>query len=177
MYISSVAPSGISRSKVILVETEVNLTYGILSVAILLLLVLRGVVLSTLHPLLLALVIIALTAIIGSLLSNIISIWMILALMLIFLGGMMVIFIYITTLAREDKLISTPPTLLFITALVVAVTLSFTKSLPVSHVDLRTLYTVRRGSTVIFLTWYLLLTLFAVVKIRQSHKGALTNWR
>ena len=60
------------------------------------------------HPLVLALIIIAITLLVGTVASSILAFWVLLALLLVFLGGIIVIFSYITTLARNDKIFITP---------------------------------------------------------------------
>merc|ERR1712044_49334 len=59
---------------------------------------------SNSHPLSAALLLVIATLGVGIRLNRYLRIWFFFALMLIFLGGIIVIFLYITTLSRNDKI-------------------------------------------------------------------------
>ena len=128
------------------------------------------------HPLVLALLIIAMTIIVGVLTSSIVAFWVLLALLLVFLGGIIVIFSYITTLARNDKMFITPfdPPLVVLLSLA-ALTILSLMSVPTKSLHMGLIYSSTSGNLILFLTAYLLLSLLAIVKITQFHKGALTT--
>ena len=119
----------------------------------------------------------AITLAVGVVASSAVAFWVLLALLLVFLGGIMVIFSYITTLARNDKMFISP----LIRGLAVVLALMggyccLNSSFPVGSFHLGLIYSSSRGNIVLFLTGYLLLSLLAIVKIAQAHKGALTTW-
>jgi hypothetical protein len=109
------------------------------------------------------------------LISSLVSIWGLLALILIFLGGIIVIFSYITSLANNDKLSLSLPNLGVLGIIVLRLCLT-APYLPRSPHYIRTIYTLGGGRILLYLTGYLLLTLFAIVKLVQYDKGALTTY-
>ena len=135
-------------------------------------------ILSSTHPLLLALSIIVLSFPVAVFLAFIVSIWTALALILVFLGGIIVIFSYITTVAREDK-ITFSLTNIFNSGLLAILVLTISRLLLNLYSEnfVGTLYSLSRGRILIFLTVYLLITLLAIVKITQAHKGSLITWQ
>lgn len=150
----------------------------ILGITITILSLLALMIMGSSHPLVLALIIMAITILVGAVASSIVSFWVLLALLLVFLGGIMVIFSYITTLARNDKMFITPINPLLVFALGLGgVYFLLTKDTPINYFHLGLIYSSTRGNLIIFLTAYLLLSLLAIVKITQFHKGALTTWK
>lgn len=101
--------------------------------------------------------------------------WAIYALILIFLGGMIVVFIYATSLANNEKFffkfpMSTAP-LLICCALGIPSILTLT--LPSTPLNLSTLFHFSSIPVIWVLIVYLLLILFVSVKVTERFKGAL----
>nr|UEK25895.1 NADH dehydrogenase subunit 6 [Thalamita sima] len=119
------------------------------------------------------------------------SYWFSYILFMIFLGGMLVLFIYVTSLASNESFsfsYSTLATSLVILFLLVPLTLiwdyffnSFSAQLPLSSLDMETsnvfiiswIYSVNLMNFTLFIIIYLLLTLIVVVKITNLFKGPL----
>lgn len=159
-------------------EIDLNLTKGILRIIILVIVSSTLIITSSLHPIVIALIIIVVASAVGLYLSSAVSIWSLLALLLVFLGGIIVIFSYITTLASNDKLsLSLPSTRWPLVLTLAFVTFSSNYPLPSNNYNLGLVYSITRGSIILFLTLYLLFTLLVVVKITQAHKGALSFWK
>ena len=98
--------------------------------------------------------------------------WLIIRIVLIFLGGIIVIFIYVTTLASSDKITFTKQVLII--GLVFRI-ISHKKNWFIlsSPTNFPILFERTRGELLLFLTSYLILSLFLVVKTSSWEKGAL----
>lgn len=132
------------------------------------------------HPLMLCLILILLAASISVIRRLIILKWITYAIVLIFLGGMIIIFIYVTTLAGNEKFSTASLTRNFLTFLTIArlavvFTISplsaHTKEFFMSHIYFR------NSSRILwFLILFLFMTLVIVVKLAESFKGALVKF-
>jgi len=87
-----------------------------------------------------------------------------------------VIFSYITTLARNDKIFITrlDPVLLGVAGRL-GLIIALGKDVLHRSLHIGLIYSSSRGNLILFLTGYLLLSLLAIVKMTQFHKGALTT--
>lgn len=96
---------------------------------------------------------------------------------MVFLGGIMVVFLYVTTLSNNEKYLK--PTLRSLTLMVrvfaslMAIPPVF--SLPVSGHLLRLIYAPLRAPVLGLSVSYLLSVLLIAVKITERHKGALVK--
>ena len=105
------------------------------------------------------------------------NIWMCYSIVLIFLGGIIVIFLYVRTLSLSNKIVS--PTINWIAIVMLGSVLLwrfFSSNIATTFVQLNFItqvYQPLRFTIVLFLVFYLLSALFIVVKITQSFKGAL----
>lgn len=129
-------------------------------------------------PVLLALLLILFAALQGLYSYWLLSKWLGLGIIIVFIGGIIVIFLYVTSLATNSKIIQ-PRTLNFTTlAALLVIYGTFTPfngaSYNLSTVP-RTLFTFSRASVVFFLILYLLITLFLATKISESFKGSLVE--
>lgn len=110
-------------------------------------------------------------------LGSLINRWICYAILLIFLGGIIVIFLYVSTLSLSNKIITTPtPSSPLLGGLVLIIlSLRFTPQINFEIINslVIQLYQEIHSPLLIFLVRYLLLTLLSVVKITQSFKGAL----
>merc|ERR1711893_61306 len=129
---------------------------------------------SNSHPLSAALLLVIATLGGGIRLNRYLRIWFFFALMLIFLGGIIVIFLYITTLSRNDK-IKSSLFLEFATTFfgVIIVRINLRLVSRDKMFTLSGLYEESSGLMLLFLTFYLLITLLVVVKLRERFKGTL----
>lgn len=104
--------------------------------------------------------------------------WLFFAIAIIFLGGIIVIFLYITRLLRNEKLFFRSRLKIRLPLLVLAV-------LPVRIIETQINYNKillfcffeTNATALMFSVFYLLMTLFVVVKICESFKGALTLYK
>lgn len=181
VYILSVAPIfGISRSKVKLLESGfILLTKSILlSVTTGLLLLVLVSSLEIAHPVLIVGSLIISRALTGIILGKILHFWILVSLLLIFLGGMIVIFTYLTTLARRDKLVvpSLPPKITLLFFLIAVIPSKLSPLILPQNISLSSLYSPVSNTTLFLVTAYLLLGLLAIVKLSEAHKGAISKW-
>ena len=131
------------------------------------------------NPVFMAMGLILLRGLTGICLSLTLNLWLLLALLLIFLGGIIVIFIYVTTLAGPSKIIlpsSNPSILLLLTGSFLLFSLGPYSNFSPIYLSIGTFYTTASGSVLGFLTLYLLIALLAIVKLSATHKGALVSW-
>nr|YP_010579360.1 NADH dehydrogenase subunit 6 [Thranita danae]UEV85592.1 NADH dehydrogenase subunit 6 [Thranita danae] len=119
------------------------------------------------------------------------SYWFSYILFMIFLGGMLVLFIYVTSLASNETFSFSYSTLAFSLVLLffsIPLTLiwdfffnSFSAQLPLASLDMETsnvfiiswIYSINLMNFTLFIIIYLLLTLIVVVKITNLFKGPL----
>lgn len=126
------------------------------------------------HPLILCLRLILFTLGLSPLISFILNKWLAYAIILIFLGGIIVLFIYVSTLAGNEKIalpIKARVWLLPVIAGLVALPTQDSGLLLISH-----LYLNISVALLFFLTLYLLCTLIVVVFLSQGFKGALMTY-
>lgn len=131
------------------------------------------------HPLIIAGVIILLRGVVGLWLGQSLHTWVLLSLLLIFLGGIIVIFIYLTTLARIDKLIIpsfTPSFSLFILLGLILLLNTKIEFKGFSLLSLGSFYSYLSNTSLYLATCYLLLGLLAIVKLSENYKGAVSAW-
>ena len=122
------------------------------------------------HPLILALNLILLSLFLGGLLGFLSSSWIRIALILIFLGGIIVIFVYFTSLVSNEKLTLVSKSPLILSPLLVAASATsfLNTSLSVGLFNFRHLIILIN----LLLISYLLIALFIVVELTSSFKGA-----
>jgi len=131
------------------------------------------------HPLTLCLTLILLATTVGALRGLVFIKWIFYAVILIFLGGIIVVFIYITTLAGNEKFHIAPLNPLFLIftlngSLVYfyAPKLSqFKKEIFISHI-----YFSRATPFLWFLVIFLFRTLIIVIKLAENFKGTLIKF-
>nr|AVI25215.1 NADH dehydrogenase subunit 6 [Phyllomimus sp. YH-2018] len=156
------------------------------------------------HPLAMTLIIICQTVILSLSMSIITkTFWMSYILSLVFLGGMLVLFLYITSLASNEYSLPPPPTLttwLYISSVLLTLMIPIyfsdqtfwnllsmnmdTHPLEMSssfipstnqHLMLNKLYNTYSSMLTIILVTYLLITLIAIVKITNIYMGPLRS--
>jgi len=129
-------------------------------------------------PLLARIMLIFITLIIRLLLSTISSKWISFILMLLFLGGIIVLFVYICTLITKMKVLLNNSIKIFLFLSFLRLVIFFKKvefSIIFSKVFFSLMY---QKSMCILLSYsiiYLLLILYICVKIVQKHKGGLKS--
>lgn len=100
------------------------------------------------------------------------------AILLIFLGGIIIIFMYAVTLVPNNKFILYFNKSLFVvlfTTIFIHRIITFNYSTPSIERVRRELFISLTRFRLFFLTNYLLITLFSVVKISEGFKGALSK--
>ena len=133
------------------------------------------------HPLMLRLVLVLASLITAFYLFKTISVWFFNVLLLVYLGGIMVLFLYITILNNEIKVTQEEQPAFRVRLLVLAVLCGHLVCLKSQWIfiftpmneDLGSLYKVRYCRVLLFLIGYLLITLFSSVKFSESFKGRL----
>nr|WGO57922.1 NADH dehydrogenase subunit 6 [Episymploce forficula] len=142
------------------------------------------------HPLAMGLILLIQTVLI-SLISGMLSqsFWFSYVLFLIFLGGMLILFIYVTSLASNEMFFLSTKMIIFSTTMFLILIITFS-NLKLSNIQnqemitflsmnnplinsLTKLYNQPTGIITILLASYLFLTLIAVVKITNIFKGPL----
>jgi len=136
------------------------------------------------NPLILCIILVGLASVLATILQHLFSVWMFNALLLIFLGGIIVLFLYISILSNNEK-IYLPSRLvrLAIVFLGLAWLLSIQNYLNYntsnssfrseSTFDITLLYHGLITPHLIFLITVLIVALFCVVKITEGFKGSL----
>ena len=129
------------------------------------------------RPLLIALLVMALSAIQGIVCYIILSKWIGLRIIIVFVGGMIVAFLYVTSLSVNNKFVISPINPIF---LVLLFLLLIINTHPVSSIINSTysptiLFHPRSFSVLIFLVIYLLVTLLVASKLSESFKGSLVE--
>jgi len=130
------------------------------------------------NPLVLCLSLIILALFAGGIRGTLFMKWIIYAIILIFLGGIIVVFIYVTSLAGNEKFTVKPTYSLIAIGAIVFVN---TASLKLRDQTKRERYMahlfITSSSFILWvLTVFLLRTLIVVVKITESFKGALIKF-
>nr|BAE46525.1 NADH dehydrogenase subunit 6 [Neocalanus tonsus] len=132
------------------------------------------------HPISLGLMLVILSLITGAFLMKISISWFFYLLVLVFLGGVMVLIIYMSTLAANEKIffkvtnkmvIFTFLSLIMLLFLLLEKNLKMKTSMGVMVAG--SLYECSNMSTLIFLMIYLLLTMVCVVKLVKFESGPL----
>ena len=117
-----------------------------------------------------------LTFYLGLILRKVLSSWIIYAIVLLFTGGMIILFIYILTLAISVKVVFVNVNLelgVLISRFVLI--FFFVPNEINTNLNLSNLFLIRRINYVVFLTVYLFLVLLIVVKLSSAYKGALKS--
>ena len=133
----------------------------------------------SLHPLSLCGLLILLALLMGLILNLTLSKWLGYSLMLIFLGGMIVIFLYIRTLSLAKKNPHFNTSAKF-TSIVVGASLGAVGWTPVFEevnfsFRISHLFHQTSNPNLLFLVNFLLVTLFTVVKLAEKNKGVLAK--
>jgi len=133
------------------------------------------------HPISLGIVIIVISVIIGVYILNLVYSWFFYLLILVFLGGVIVLIIYIRTLSANEKfspMVVTLP-LFVLLALIMSITSnSLTQSFSnrvTSRSFISQLYQHKNARLLLFLIVYLLITLVCVVKLVKYEEGPLSK--
>lgn len=128
------------------------------------------------NPIVIALGIIGIAFLQGLLAWVTVSKWLRLAIILLFVGGMIVVFLYVTSLSANLKFrISRNKSVLILFLLLIRITYSI--NTPNSQIifDPESLFFLNNRSMLISLILFLLTLLFVVVKVCESFKGALAQ--
>lgn len=170
----------ISRSKVVVLERAANLI--IFTVVIIRgIILLRGSLVFLVHPLTLAGALILYAILTSGIVGYITFSWAIYILVLIFLGGVIVLVVYITTLAANEKfiLLENYGGLLFIVTIVVLGGQAIMPAIKISggvspgRNMVTPIYDAANTTLYVFSVLYLLLALVCVVKVIKLEKGPL----
>lgn len=117
-----------------------------------------------------------LTFYLGFIFRKMLSSWIIYAVVLLFTGGIIILFMYILTLVRSVKVVFLNVGLeLRILFTIILLTLFFVPNENNFDLNLSNIFRVRRSRYVTFLAIYLFLTLLIVVKLSSAYKGALKS--
>lgn len=129
------------------------------------------------HPLNFSLWLLGFSTITGLSLIQNLNIWLGLSLILIFLGGIIVIILYVSSLARENKfsLLGSNYSPVLLTFLLVAYNFPSLRTVGQNQ-SIFSLYLNFTSFTLIFLLFYLLLALIVVVNVRESYQGPVSSW-
>ena len=132
------------------------------------------------HPVLITALVIVISLVVSLMTYQISYFWIFLALILIFLGGVIILFVYITTLANNEKLVipnfsKTRVVLLILARLIFSFSV-FNQPLFRLIPALGIYFNPISGRNLILLTLYLLMALTRVVKLRQRTRGSLIRW-
>lgn len=132
------------------------------------------------HPISLGLMLVILSLITGAFLIKIRISWFFYLLVLVFLGGVIVLIIYIRTLAANEKIffkVTNKMVIFTFLSLVILLFLLLEKNLKIKTsigvIVAGSLYECSNISTLIFLIIYLLLTIVCVVKLVKFESGPL----
>jgi len=132
------------------------------------------------HPISLGLILVILSLITGAFLIKIRISWFFYLLVLVFLGGVIVLIIYIRTLAANEKIffkVTNKMVIFTFLSLIILLFLFLEKNLKIKTsigvIVAGSLYECSNISTLIFLIIYLLLTIVCVVKLVKFESGPL----
>jgi len=132
------------------------------------------------HPISLGLMLVILSLITGAFLIKIRISWFFYLLVLVFLGGVIVLIIYIRTLAANEKIffkVTNKMVIFTFLSLIILLFLLLEKNLKIKTsigvIVAGSLYECSNISTLIFLIIYLLLTIVCVVKLVKFESGPL----
>ncbi len=157
---------------------EIGTKSSIIEMIVVLLVIPRTLGLLSYHPLVICLLLVGYARGVGLLLGALLTKWFLAAVILVFLGGIIVIFFYATSLSVTDKIILNPSNLFAARVFGFrGLILLETETDLVRGRSPLSLVTQGYGKTgfsvIIFLILYLLSVLFIVVKISCSFKGTL----
>lgn len=133
------------------------------------------------HPISLGFILIFYALIMGALATILISSWFLYLLVLVFLGGVIVLIIYIRTLSANEKFFipytRVSPLLIILFTLTLGFLYEFNKrtSLRSSSCFISNVYEQSNSSLTLVLIIYLLLTILCVVKLVKFEKGPLVS--
>ena len=140
--------------------------------------------LIVINPLILCIILVILSSTLGLILQHLFSVWMFNALMLIFLGGIIVLFLYISILSNNEKM-QIPARvrsigLIFLLVLFTFNTQNFFNRSTYSSgtrseagTDTSLIYHALMSPHILFLIGVLIVALFCVVKMTEGFKGSL----
>merc|ERR1712212_1032302 len=156
--------------------------HGIFSITwVIVTIIFRKILLNLVHPISLGLVLIFYSLLIGVARIMIRAPWFFYLLVLVFLGGVIILIIYISTLAANEKF-RAPTSFRVLILIFIIIGASFTiisynyrnkTSFNINIVI--NLYEYSNGSLSIFLITYLLITMICVVKLVKFEKGPLVG--
>merc|ERR1712113_636738 len=141
-------------------------------------------ILIVITPLMLCIILVILSSTLGVILQHLFSVWIFNALMLIFLGGIIVLFLYISILSNNEKM-QIPARvrnigLIFLLGLFVFNTQNFFSLLTCNSgtrsevaTDTSLIYHGLMSPHILFLIGVLIVALFCVVKMTEGFKGSL----
>lgn len=130
------------------------------------------------HPIAFSLFLLSLSLLVRLQLITYSTVWMGLGLALIFIGGIIIIILYVRALVTESKFFISNPTRIVRILILLFISPSITNRLfHQVQLPLFSFYLPLSAFTLIFLTFYLLLTLIIAVIIREIHNGPIAQWR
>lgn len=130
----------------------------------------------TSSPSLLIMWLVILTFYLGFILRKILSSWIIYAVVLLFTGGMIILFIYILTLVSSVKVIFSNVRLeARVLTRRIILTFFFIPNEITPDLNLSSIFLVRSINYVLFLALYLFIVLLTVVKLSSAYQGALKS--
>lgn len=131
------------------------------------------IALVSFNPIFLSLMLILMSLFTGISLAIVFSKWLILAILLIFLGGIIIIFIYVTALAGRQKFFYPQNSFLYLLAATALSAQAVHSPAPsLSLANIQEIFHFSFTSIILFIL-VLLVTLFIRVKLVESFKGAL----
>lgn len=131
------------------------------------------IALVSFNPIFLSLMLILMSLFTGISLAIVFSKWLILAILLIFLGGIIIIFIYVTALAGRQKFFYPQNSFLYLLAATALSAQAVHSPAPsLSLTNIQEIFHFSFTSIILFIL-VLLVTLFIRVKLVESFKGAL----
>lgn len=160
-------------------ETDIKFKNWILEFRVLARLGLIRVSIFCFHPLTLCLTLILLALTVGTLSGLSLIKWIFYAIILIFLGGIIIIFIYVTTLAGNEKFqirFLKPYHVLLLTTSIIIYFYLPSRALFKKETFMAHLYYSNTSVILAFLTILLLSVLIIVIKLAENFKGALIKF-
>lgn len=130
----------------------------------------------TSSPSLLIMWLIIITFYLGLILRKVLSSWVIYAVVLLFTGGIIILFMYILTLVISVKVVFMNVNLeLGVLTTRFVLIFFFVPNEVNINLNLSNMFLIRRINYVLFLAVYLFLVLLVVVKLSSAHKGSLKS--
>jgi len=140
-----------------------------------------NIALTLSHPISLGIVIIVISLLIGAYILNFVYSWFFYLLVLVFLGGVIVLIIYMRTLSANEKFSPIYADLSVFSALAIVPSIwsnALSQSSPnnvTSRRFISQLYQHKNATLLLFLIVYLLITLVCVVKLVKYEEGPLSK--